>query len=157
MFPEWRERLRISPVQDLLQVLLVTLKDATKTGENIVIGQCFLPLSELLDQQSHTVWIPLEPARGMHVTSQLHSPPLSHSFFFLVIFTFSFIAKSSEVISFSPSCVSLTIIAPTLYCHRTPLPFPFLNSSKNYQIISSLLLQRFFLQISENLPELGLN
>lgn len=74
-------------------MLLITLKDATKTGENIVIGQCFLPLSDLLDQQSHTVWIPLEPARGTYVSS---ASPLSFSFllfFVIIIVIFLFFAS----------------------------------------------------------------
>lgn len=64
LFPEWREKLKATPVADLSQLLMISVKDAAKVGENVPIGQCFVPLSKLLDQQSHTFWIPLEPALG---------------------------------------------------------------------------------------------
>jgi C2 domain len=67
LFPEWREKLKATPVADLSQLLMISVKDAAKIGENVPIGQCFIPLSKLLDQQSHTLWIPLEPALGDEV------------------------------------------------------------------------------------------
>jgi C2 domain len=65
IYPEWRDKLHISPVEDLSELLLISLKDATKNGESETIGQCILPLSKLLDQQAHTFWINLEPPSGM--------------------------------------------------------------------------------------------
>lgn len=65
IYPEWRDKLHISPVEDLSELLLISLKDATKNGESETIGQCTLPLSKLLDQQAHTFWINLEPPSGM--------------------------------------------------------------------------------------------
>ena len=61
IYPEWRDKLQVSPVENLLELLLISAKDATKTGESEIIGQCTLPLSKLLDQQAHTFWINLEP------------------------------------------------------------------------------------------------
>ena len=65
IYPEWRDKLHISPVEHLSDLLLVSLKDATKNGESEIIGQCILPLSKLLDQQAHTSWIDIEPPSGM--------------------------------------------------------------------------------------------
>lgn len=60
---------------DLSQLLMISVKDAAKVGENVPIGQCFVPLSKLVDQQSHTLWIPLEPALGdvLYTTSMVVS------------------------------------------------------------------------------------
>lgn len=65
IYPEWRDKLHISPVEHLSDLLLISLKDATKNGESEIIGQCILPLSKLLDQQAHTYWINLEPPSGL--------------------------------------------------------------------------------------------
>ena len=64
MFPVWRESLRLSPVESLSQSIQITIKDATKCGDTVIIGICTLPISNLLNQATQNVWIPLNPPHG---------------------------------------------------------------------------------------------
>lgn len=89
IYPEWRDKLQISPVEHLSDLLLISLKDATKIGESEIIGQCILPLSKLLDQQAHTFWINLEPPSGMLKKSL--------DFFFELLFCFLMVLTDSFI------------------------------------------------------------
>ena len=60
----WRENLRLSPVESLSQSIQITVKDATKCGDTVIIGICTLPISELLNQVTRNIWIPLNPPPG---------------------------------------------------------------------------------------------
>eukprot|EP01041_Mallomonas_annulata_P000374 gene374-683_t len=58
-YPQWRERLTPLPVCTLGGVLCVVVWDATKQGNDHIIGHAALPLYRLLDQRLHTYWLRL--------------------------------------------------------------------------------------------------
>lgn len=53
LFPQWREKFTLGPVTSLHGALCLELKDATKFGVDRSVGDCVLPLSQLLDQHPH--------------------------------------------------------------------------------------------------------
>ena len=63
--------MKISPVQKLTQSVRIVVKDASKVGEAVIIGDCMLPLSKLLNQLNQTMWIPLQQSIGTAIYSQL--------------------------------------------------------------------------------------
>jgi len=56
-YPQWREVLPSLSVTDLHSALCMEVRDATRQGKDVVIGDAVLPLSHLWDQCSHTFWI----------------------------------------------------------------------------------------------------
>jgi hypothetical protein len=58
--------LRVQPVQDLGQAVLISVRDATHTGETKgeAIAECVLSLCDLVDQLRHKMWLPLHPPDG---------------------------------------------------------------------------------------------
>jgi hypothetical protein len=52
----------MAPVNNLNSALVLTVKDFSKMGlqRDEAIGQCSLPLSVLLDQQPHRLWLQLQ-------------------------------------------------------------------------------------------------
>lgn len=62
LYPEWQEYLPISPVTCINnRVIHFRLKDSSKLGESSDnhIGEAYLPIEQLLDQQKHKVWCPI--------------------------------------------------------------------------------------------------
>ena len=88
----WRENLRLSPVKDLTQLIQITVKDATKCGDTVIIGICTLPLTKLLNQTSQNFWISLLPPIGKYFIFSFFYFFISSFlyFFILLFFIFSF-------------------------------------------------------------------